>query len=330
MAKVYAVAKGRVPGIYTSWAECEAQVKGFTGAKYKSFTSQQDAERFIDDNGGDRIPSPATNTVQQTAVSNRIPDGKVKDAAEDVVLAVNESLSADRARLKAKAHEYLDFLSDNGLISKAVYDKAASEVDFNITAKELSWRQMAARGNKPYPDHVDVYVDGSYNADTDEYGYGIYMDNGEQKMMYYGRGQCEAGGRNVEGETAAAKKAISLVQLNPHYKSVTVYHDYEGIGKWADKAWKANKTYTSAYSRFVDRARNSGLDVSFVHVDGHTGNEGNEIVDKLAKIGCGMRLSPADERFLSKYQSVQGYPDDLSMPQIDEPNSYSLMGDYLF
>lgn len=25
----YAVAKGRAPGIYATWAECEAQVKGY-------------------------------------------------------------------------------------------------------------------------------------------------------------------------------------------------------------------------------------------------------------------------------------------------------------
>uniref|UniRef100_A0A336LL17 Ribonuclease H n=1 Tax=Culicoides sonorensis TaxID=179676 RepID=A0A336LL17_CULSO len=31
----YAVANGKIPGIYKTWAECENQVKGFSGAKYK-------------------------------------------------------------------------------------------------------------------------------------------------------------------------------------------------------------------------------------------------------------------------------------------------------
>lgn len=31
----YAVANGRIPGIYKTWSECEAQVKGFTTAKFK-------------------------------------------------------------------------------------------------------------------------------------------------------------------------------------------------------------------------------------------------------------------------------------------------------
>ncbi len=42
--KFYVVWKGRKPGIYTSWTETEAQVKGFAGAEYKSFGSRAAAE----------------------------------------------------------------------------------------------------------------------------------------------------------------------------------------------------------------------------------------------------------------------------------------------
>lgn len=48
MAKFYAVKKGRKTGIFMSWAECEAQVKGFPGAIFKSFTTRQEALSFID------------------------------------------------------------------------------------------------------------------------------------------------------------------------------------------------------------------------------------------------------------------------------------------
>ena len=33
----YAVAKGKNPGIYKSWNECQNQVKGFKGAKFQKF-----------------------------------------------------------------------------------------------------------------------------------------------------------------------------------------------------------------------------------------------------------------------------------------------------
>ena len=44
--KYYAVKQGVKPGIYETWAECEAQTKGFSGAQYKSFGSMAEAERI--------------------------------------------------------------------------------------------------------------------------------------------------------------------------------------------------------------------------------------------------------------------------------------------
>ncbi|XP_032457547.1 ribonuclease H1 isoform X5 [Nasonia vitripennis] len=43
----YAVAKGRNPGIYSTWDECKAQVHKFPGPKYKKFGSESEAESFI-------------------------------------------------------------------------------------------------------------------------------------------------------------------------------------------------------------------------------------------------------------------------------------------
>jgi ribonuclease HI len=42
--KYYVVWKGRRPGIFTSWAEAEKQVKGFAAAQYKSFETLKEAE----------------------------------------------------------------------------------------------------------------------------------------------------------------------------------------------------------------------------------------------------------------------------------------------
>ena len=42
--KYYVVWKGRKTGIFTSWAECEKQVKGFVAAEYKAFGTRKEAE----------------------------------------------------------------------------------------------------------------------------------------------------------------------------------------------------------------------------------------------------------------------------------------------
>jgi ribonuclease HI len=42
-AKWYVVWRGLKPGVYTSWADVQAQIEGFKGAAYKSFLSEKDA-----------------------------------------------------------------------------------------------------------------------------------------------------------------------------------------------------------------------------------------------------------------------------------------------
>ncbi|WP_372681087.1 ribonuclease HI [Desulfosarcina sp.] len=62
--KYYAVAVGRRPGIYTEWfgdAGAQNQVIGFQGARYKGFSTREEAEAFIRDQGsGEPIrPKPS-------------------------------------------------------------------------------------------------------------------------------------------------------------------------------------------------------------------------------------------------------------------------------
>lgn len=46
----YVVLVGRTPGIYTNWEDCEKQVKGYKGSKYKGFKTIQEAQEYISDN----------------------------------------------------------------------------------------------------------------------------------------------------------------------------------------------------------------------------------------------------------------------------------------
>jgi viroplasmin and RNaseH domain-containing protein len=45
--KFYTVWSGKTPGVYASWKECEEQVKGVEGAKYKSFDTREEAEKAL-------------------------------------------------------------------------------------------------------------------------------------------------------------------------------------------------------------------------------------------------------------------------------------------
>jgi ribonuclease HI len=65
--KYYVVWKGRKTGIFSSWAECSAQVTGFNGAEYKSFEDQSTAaEAYLapyEDYKGRHIPNLSPQTL---------------------------------------------------------------------------------------------------------------------------------------------------------------------------------------------------------------------------------------------------------------------------
>lgn len=64
--KFYVVWEGRAPGIYDSWDECKAQVENWPGARYKSYTDQDEATRaFRSDPGAYLIFKAITDHQRQ-------------------------------------------------------------------------------------------------------------------------------------------------------------------------------------------------------------------------------------------------------------------------
>lgn len=61
--KYYAVKLGRQTGIFETWGEAEAQVKGFPNAKFKSFSSFEEAKSYLEDSN----QSQSSNLVEYEA-----------------------------------------------------------------------------------------------------------------------------------------------------------------------------------------------------------------------------------------------------------------------
>lgn len=59
--KYYVVWKGRKTGVFTTWAECEKQVKGFVGAQFKAFESEAEADTAYLANYEDYIGKVSTS-----------------------------------------------------------------------------------------------------------------------------------------------------------------------------------------------------------------------------------------------------------------------------
>lgn len=133
-----------------------------------------------------------------------------------------------------------------------------------------------------------AYVDGSYNIQNGQYGYGILFLLGNEKIEFYDGGSNPeyVSMRNVAGELHGAMQAVTYAILREMEK-ITIYYDYAGIEKWATGEWKANKPATKEYARLMREAMGL-IQIEFVKVAAHTGIPGNERADQLAKMGYGL------------------------------------------
>jgi len=134
-----------------------------------------------------------------------------------------------------------------------------------------------------------AYVDGSYNVKTKEYGFGCVIIEGQQIIKeMYGKGNDinYVSMRNVAGEILGSICAMEYAK-NSGYPQICIYYDYEGIEKWANGLWKANKLGTQEYQKKVAAYRKE-LEIVFVKVLAHSGDFYNERADKLAKKAVGL------------------------------------------
>lgn len=171
----------------------------------------------------------------------------------------------------------------------AVYKSFGTEEEALAFLGRKARREAAGPGGKDVPKLPENYafVDGSFNAATKVYGYGGFLVHGKEREVLQGAGCGEemASMRNVAGEILGSMEAVRLA-LALGLSELTIYYDYMGIEMWATGAWKRNKPGTIAYHDFIAAARER-LALHFVKVKGHSGVEGNEEADRLAKEAVG-------------------------------------------
>lgn len=82
--KFYVVKKGYRPGIYHSWPEAEEQVKGFSGAEYKSFSNMMEALDYLQMDPEDSLKAlQGAEDDLQAAISRVRQGGRQNKQAEN-------------------------------------------------------------------------------------------------------------------------------------------------------------------------------------------------------------------------------------------------------
>lgn len=162
-------------------------------------------------------------------------------------------------------------------VSGAEYKSFSSKIEAEQYMNEIK----AFEDEEGYD--VIAYVDGSYEKNINKYAYGCVILWKGQQVELSGNGNEKEllTMNNVAGELMGSMEAIKWA-IQKKATSIVIYHDYEGIAKWANDVWKANKIGTKKYKEFIANSRKK-LKIDFVKVRAHTGVEWNERADELAK-----------------------------------------------
>lgn len=132
-------------------------------------------------------------------------------------------------------------------------------------------------------DKYYLYTDGSFNKESPTLcGYGGVIFKGNKMIdCYEGHIEEEDNSWNVTGEVEAVIKGVyKAIKLG--IKEVVICYDYEGIEYWITGEFKCKKDLSKTYKEFMLRAMDK-IRIKFHHVKGHSGVDGNEIADLLAK-----------------------------------------------
>ena len=171
------------------------------------------------------------------------------------------------------------------------WEECKSQVDgfSGATYKKFSTEEEALEyiGGKSEvvvsPETLIAYVDGSYDNSDGSYSFGaVILTDGEVKKFNkrYPKDDYSEH-RNVIGEIKGSIFAMNYA-MDHGFENLILHYDYLGIEKWAKGEWKRNKPATVGYKDFYDSVKDN-LKVTFVKVLAHSGNEYNELADKLAK-----------------------------------------------
>lgn len=188
--RFYAVRAGRIPGVYTTWAECQNMINGFQGAVYKAFPSREEAALFAA--GKNPNPGSTPDRFYAVAVGNRpgiytewteaqaaytgvkAPKYKkfdTQEAAQEWMRSFNHGNSSIFfGDLNVEEDDEED---DDGLMAPPSNKRIKSDFGMNLGGDNTSGM-------------VEVYTDGSTLANGQEgavAGVGVFFGDGDPRFV---------------------------------------------------------------------------------------------------------------------------------------------------
>ena len=177
----------------------------------------------------------------------------------------------------------------NGFMEAVNFVKEGPGAGAGSRKKKSGTRGLTGAANSAFcPEKPYAFVDGSYNSHTKVYGYGGFLvyDDTREEISGSGDDPELASMRNVAGEIKGSMAAVRLA-LQRGLVKLTICYDYLGVEMWATGKWKRNLNATKQYHEFMQNAMKQ-MEIHFVKIKSHTGVDGNEEADRLAKKSAGL------------------------------------------
>lgn len=157
-------------------------------------------------------------------------------------------------------------------------------VSESLSTKEALSNETICEMIKNQPEkQVIAFVDGSFSDKISKYSFGVVLLYNNKEQYLYNSYNDEIGLKynNFSGEIRATKEAI-LWSIDKEFDKIIIFHDYEGIQKFASGEYKARNEISIDYYNFIIESRKK-ITIEFISIESHSGIVYNDKADKLAK-----------------------------------------------
>lgn len=280
----YAVARGRKPGIYYDCKSCKAQVDGYSGAKYKGFPTESQAQEFVQAFGDYDTGSGHRLLGVQRMGSTHGEQSKFHDS---------DTFHSPSVRV---VEPELSGVPDHYSKPEFSLGMRPIKTEYSGYAQMLDHDQYANASASKSDGWTVIWTDGSARGNGQEgamAGIGVWFGRGDPRNL----SERLQGPRqtNQRAELTAIIRALETVEdrLNIVINSdsqyaincLTSWHQ-----AWARNGWRNTKKQAVENKDLVQHAlaliNGRSGQMKLVKVAAHCGLEGNEAADRLANEGA--------------------------------------------
>lgn len=260
----YAVAKGKTPGIFSTWPECQDQIVGFKGAVYKKFSTEEEASQFVQERGTGVVDKRSPSKKKEDNVSSTKNSSDKKDSSSDSTSLKRRSSNDEVESSKPKKIKLIEEVRDGNKFS---VDDDGFLIVYTDGACGFNGKHGAKAG-------IGVYFGKDHKLNVSEPVRGRATNN--------------------TAEIQAAAKALEITK-KAGFDKVILNTDSQFMincsTSWMPN-WKKNDWKKKDGSEVINKEDlikldkgTEGLLVKWNYVKAHDGLVGNEAADKLAREG---------------------------------------------